>query len=106
MPGATSSRINMRINPDALATLRAAASAQQQDLTSFVLGASLERARRVLFEERVTRLSDEDALALESELDRDPRVVPELARLLKAVQDDRIGPISTSSDATQTTGRS
>src|SRR5665647_2816060 len=39
-----SARLNMRISPDALESIREAASAQQQDVTSFVLGAAMEQA--------------------------------------------------------------
>jgi hypothetical protein len=48
MSEAKSARINLRLNPESLETIRAAASVQQQDLTSFVLGAAMERARAVL----------------------------------------------------------
>ncbi|WP_199425276.1 type II toxin-antitoxin system TacA family antitoxin [Actinotalea solisilvae] len=85
-----SSRLNMRIAPDALETLREAAAAQQQDLTSFVLGASMERARAVLMEERVMRLTPSEVERLEAAMDRDPIVVPELAALVRQVQDLKV----------------
>lgn len=37
-------RLNMRLSKDALERLKAAANWRQQDLTSFVLGAALEKA--------------------------------------------------------------
>jgi uncharacterized protein (DUF1778 family) len=44
------SRVNMRLTPDDLALLRSGAQTQHQDLTAFVLGAAIERARQVLKE--------------------------------------------------------
>jgi len=41
-------RLNMRLTPVALHLIREAAAAQQEDVTSFVLGAALDRARTVL----------------------------------------------------------
>lgn len=49
-------RLNLRCSADAVATLRDAAIVQGQDLTSFILGAALERARAVLAEDRLLRL--------------------------------------------------
>jgi uncharacterized protein (DUF1778 family) len=57
MSEAKSARINLRLDPGALETIRAAARAQQQDLTSFVLGAAMERARTVIAEDRLLRLT-------------------------------------------------
>lgn len=76
-------RINLRLSADALATIREAARAQQQDLTSFVLGATLERARAVLAEDRLLKLAPEDVLRLEKALDSEPQVVSQLASLLQ-----------------------
>jgi hypothetical protein len=45
----------MRIAPDALETIREAATLQQQDITGFVLGAAMDRARAVVLEERKLR---------------------------------------------------
>ena len=39
---AKSSRLNMRVSEDALETIKEAARVQQQDLTSFVLGAAMD----------------------------------------------------------------
>jgi len=41
-------RLDMRLTPQALLLIRGAAAAQNQDVTSFVLGAALDRARAVL----------------------------------------------------------
>ena len=84
-----SARLNMRIAPAALETIRRAAAAQQQDVSSFVLGAALERARAVLVEEGALLLTARDAAQLDEALGREPRVVPELAALLREVRDLR-----------------
>lgn len=83
-------RLNMRISPDALETIREAAAAQQQDVTSFVLGAAMERARDVLMEDRVLRLSPAGMEQIETALDEEPRVVPELAALIRSVRAQRL----------------
>jgi uncharacterized protein (DUF1778 family) len=75
-------RLNMRLTVEALETIKQAAAIQQQDLTSFVLGAALDRARSVLAEERILRLSPHDITQLEAMLDREPQVIPQLAALL------------------------
>ena len=54
-PAERTARLNMRIAPDALETIREAAIAQQQDITGFVLGAAMDRARAVVLEERKLR---------------------------------------------------
>lgn len=59
-----SARINVRLSDESLATIRAAAALQGQDLTSFVLGAALDRARTVIIKENVLHLSESDARKL------------------------------------------
>jgi uncharacterized protein (DUF1778 family) len=81
-PSLKAARLNMRLTSEALETIKEAAAVQQQDLTSFVLGAALDRARSVLAEERMMRLSPHDLTQLEAVLDRDPQVIPHLAALL------------------------
>lgn len=76
-------RLNVRLSAEALETIKAAASVQQQDVTSFVLGAALERARAVLAEDRLLRLTPHEVNQLERALDQEPRVVPQLASLLR-----------------------
>lgn len=83
-------RLNMRIAPDALEVLREAAAAQQQDVTSFVLGAAMEQARAVLMEQRVMELTAREVTQVEQALDREPRVIPELATLIREVKGSRI----------------
>ena len=82
---AKDARLNLRLTTGALDTIKEAASLQQQDVTSFVLGAALDRARSVLAEERVLRLSPHDLTNLEAMLDREPAAIPQLAALLTRV---------------------
>ncbi|WP_149203560.1 DUF1778 domain-containing protein [Actinotalea subterranea] len=81
-----SARLNMRLTPEALATIREAAAAQQQDVRSFVLGAAMDQARFVLVTERVMRLTPTEAAQIDAALDAEPRVVPELAALIRAAR--------------------
>ncbi len=76
-------RLNLRLSSEALATVREAASLQQQDLTSFILGAALERARAILTEERLLRLTPHEVNQIERALDADAASVPQLAALLR-----------------------
>ena len=85
MPAKTD-RLNLRCSSATLATLREAADAQDQDLTSFILGAALDRARSVLAEDRVLRLTPHEVLQLEQALDAEPAIVPQLAALLRGVR--------------------
>lgn len=89
MSEAKSERINVRLSSDALETIRAAADVQQQDLTSFVLGAAMERARAVLAEDRLLRLTPHEVNKLEKALDSEPEVVPQLRAFLQRISGDR-----------------
>lgn len=68
-------RLNLRCSSATLATLREAAEVQDQDLTSFILGAALDRARTVLAEDRVLRLDPHEVLQLERALDAEPAAI-------------------------------
>ena len=89
MSEAKSARINLRLSPEALETVRAAASVQQQDLTSFVLGATMERARFVLAEDRILRLTPNEVNQLERALDSEPEVVPQLRAFIRRFSVDQ-----------------
>ena len=78
-----SARLNMRISPEALELLKAAAVKQEQDLSAFVLGTAMERARAILLEDHVLRLSPHAVLQFEKALDEDAAVVPQLAELVR-----------------------
>ena len=84
-----SARLNMRIAPDALETIRDAAAAQQQDVTSFVLGAAMERARAILLEEHTLRVTPAEAAQVDEALDEEPWAIPELAQLVREVEAQR-----------------
>jgi uncharacterized protein (DUF1778 family) len=73
----------MRVAEPNLELIRDAAAANGQDLTSFVLGAALERARAVLLTDRVTRLNAVEAAALEAALESDSPPPPALVELLR-----------------------
>lgn len=79
-------RLHLRCTPETAALLREAADAQGQDLTSFVLGAAIDRARRVIVEDRVLRLSPHDLQTFEQALAREGEV-PQLARLFAKVDE-------------------
>ncbi|GEA84513.1 type II toxin-antitoxin system TacA family antitoxin [Cellulomonas gelida] len=85
---ARSDRLNMRVSPEALSTIREAAAAQQQDVSSFVLGAAMEHAREVLLRDRILQLTPRELDQVDAALDAEPQAVPELAALIAAVGRD------------------
>jgi|GEM_PF-693596 len=89
-PGRTS-RLNMRISPEALNVIKSAAERQQQDVSAFVLGAAMERARAILIEDQVLQLSPQAVLQLEKALESEPVIVPQLADLLRSVRNGNAG---------------
>lgn len=88
----TKARINMRVSAPNLDLIREAAEASGQDMTSFVLGAALERARRVLIETRLTRLNPAEAARLDAALEADAFELPALQRLLASTIDREYTP--------------
>lgn len=87
-----SARLNMRISPEAVELIRAAAEKQQQDVTAFVLGAAMERARAILLEEQVLRLSPNAILQLERALESDAAPASQLVDLIRSVRHDEAAP--------------
>lgn len=83
-----SERLNMRLSPEALATIREAASAQQQDVSAFVLGAAMERSREVLLRDRVIKLTPREVDQVEAALNEEATVIPELAAAIAAARRD------------------
>lgn len=81
-----SARLNMRISPEALELIKAAARRQQQDLSAFVLGTAIERARAILIEDQVLRLSPSAVAQLEDALDAAPSASPQLMDLIRSVR--------------------
>jgi uncharacterized protein (DUF1778 family) len=100
MSEAKSARINLRLNAESLATIKAAAHVQQQDLTSFVLGTVMERARAVLTEDRLLRLTPHEVSQLEQALDSEPRVIPQLEALIRRVSERGASPADSGPEAT------
>lgn len=89
-----SERLNVRLSTDALLTIREAASVQQQDLTSFVLGAALDRSRSILMEDRLMRLTPHEVGQLEDSLDRDPEVNEVLAARIRRIRQRNGAPLA------------
>ena len=83
---AAKTRINMRIEEENLGLIKEAAEANGQDMTSFVLGAALDRARAVVLEVRVTRLTPSEAQRFAAALDAEPKVIPELVELFRSAR--------------------
>lgn len=81
------SRVNMRVSEDNLALIKEAANANGQDMTAFVLGAALDKARAVVLEARITRLSASEAGRLEAALDADAEAIPAVTELLRRTID-------------------
>jgi uncharacterized protein (DUF1778 family) len=78
-----SSRLSLRIAPEALDEIREAASAQQQDVTSFVLGAAMERARVIRLETRVLALAPAELARFMAAIVKESGDSSSLAELLR-----------------------
>lgn len=61
-------RLNMRVSVSARDDLKAAAELAQQDLSAFILGAAMDKAREILMEDRIIHLSPHDVLQFEKAL--------------------------------------
>ncbi len=81
-----SERLQLRCTPSTAALLREAAEAQGQDLTSFVVGAAVDRARQVVAEDRMLRLSSDDIQLLGRTLTQNG-AIPQLTRLFQKVDE-------------------
>ncbi|MCL2092113.1 MAG: DUF1778 domain-containing protein [Micrococcales bacterium] len=82
-PVVPGTRLNMRISPEARRTLKRAARAHGQNVTAFVLGAALDRARAVLAEDRELRLTASETAQVRTDLARPPAAWPGLGDLLR-----------------------
>jgi uncharacterized protein (DUF1778 family) len=76
-------RLNLRVSRDADRLIREAAMLSGQDLTSFVISAALDRARAVIAEDSIVRLSSADAQGLLDAIAQDPAPVPQVVELLR-----------------------
>lgn len=82
-PSVKSERLNLRLTSESTQLIRAAAVLSGQDVTSFVVNAALERARAVIVEDSVVRLSALDGGDLVAAIERDAVPVPQLVELLR-----------------------
>ncbi|HPJ18761.1 MAG TPA: DUF1778 domain-containing protein [Actinomycetota bacterium] len=79
-------RLNLRCSAASIALLREATQLQGQDLTSFMMSASLDRARAVLTEDMALRMTPADVRQLEKALDAELLPNPQLAALVRSVK--------------------
>jgi uncharacterized protein (DUF1778 family) len=75
-------RLNLRISEQANRELRRAATLNQQDLTSFILGAALEKARSIFTSELAVTLSPQEFQTLERILRTDTAPTSDLIDLM------------------------
>lgn len=74
-------KLDLRLSPEAKQTLSAAAHAARCSVSQFVLTSALERASETLNERHRFELGAEQWEAFMAALDAPPRVVPQLQRL-------------------------
>jgi uncharacterized protein (DUF1778 family) len=82
----TDSRINMRISTKNHEEIKAAAQLAEQDLTTFMVTAALEKAERVVAESNIFKLTAVEYVALERALAEPSSANPRLRELLKLTQ--------------------
>ncbi|MEY6433467.1 DUF1778 domain-containing protein [Thioalkalicoccus limnaeus] len=82
-PQARSTKLDLRLTPEAKARLSAAARERHQSVSQFVLSSALERADETLADRQHFRLDAERWSAFIAALDRPPRALPRLERLLR-----------------------
>ena len=75
------SKLDLRLSPEAKQTLNAAAHEARCSVSQFVLTSALERAAETLTERRCFQLDAEKWEEFMTALDAPPRVVPQLQRL-------------------------
>jgi uncharacterized protein (DUF1778 family) len=74
-------KLDLRLSPEAKQTLNAAARATHRSVSQFVLESALSRAEETLVERRRFNLNAEQWTAFMTALDNPPREVPRLRRL-------------------------
>jgi len=80
MPPTRSTRLEARISPDALATVKRAAEIQGRSLSDFVVAAAQDAAQRTIEETQVIRLALADQRALVRSLLAPPAPTPALRK--------------------------
>lgn len=82
-PQARSSKLDLRLTPEAKARLSAAARERHQSVSQFVLSSALERADETLADRQHFGLDAERWRAFMAALDSPPRALPRVERLLR-----------------------
>jgi len=82
-PQARSTKLDLRLTPEAKARLSAAAQERHQSVSQFVLSSALERADETLADRQHFRLDVERWSAFIAALDMPPRALPRLERLFR-----------------------
>ena len=80
---ARTTKLDIRLSPQAKQTLSAAARASHRSVSQFVLESALSRAEETLVERRRFELNAEQWAAFMAALDAPPRDVPRLRRLFQ-----------------------
>lgn len=81
---ARTARIEARIAPEALATVKRAAELQGRSVSDFVVAAAQEAANRTIEEAQIIRLSVEDQRAFAAAILNPPEPAPALIRAAEA----------------------
>ena len=76
-------KLDLRLSPEAKQTLAAAARAAHRSVSEFVLASALERAEETLVERQCFELDAAGWTAFMAALDAPPRDAPRLRRLLR-----------------------
>jgi uncharacterized protein (DUF1778 family) len=77
------SKLDLRLSPDAKARLNAAANARNQSVSQFVLESALGRADETLADRQRFTLDAANWTAFMAALDAPPRALPRLGRLFR-----------------------
>lgn len=80
-------RLNMRLTEETRDILDRAAEAQGVDRTAFVLDAAVTRARSVILEDRIMRLSANEAEQVREILDSEIEPTPALRRAAQRLEE-------------------
>ena len=79
----TDSRINMRISKKNHEEIKAAAQLAEQDVTTFMISAAMEKAEKLIANSNIIKLTAVEAIALEKLLKDPPPMNARLRALIK-----------------------
>ena len=79
----TDSRINMRISKKKHEEIKAAAQLAEQDVTTFMISAAMEKAEELIANSNIIKITAVEALGIERMLKNPPPLNPHLKALLK-----------------------